>query len=132
MATQFDIIRSQAEAAARNAVSRAAGKLRRDTSLVSRASQLTGKSLRAGEEQLRREVEAARYRRQTGDQPVIPTETRQVPPADGYVRRSPVQPIYEAADYRLKLIRMGVGILALLVAACIAAAVLNRMGVFSW
>ena len=38
MATQFDIIRRQAEAAARNAPARAQGNLRRDASLVNQAS----------------------------------------------------------------------------------------------
>ena len=47
--TQFDIIRQQAEAAAKNAVSRASASLRRDTSLVNRASRLTGKAIREGE-----------------------------------------------------------------------------------
>ena len=46
--TQFDIIRQQAEAAAKNAASRASASLRRDTSLVNQASRLTGKAIREG------------------------------------------------------------------------------------
>ena len=47
--TQFDIIRQQAESAARNAAAGAVGRLRRDTSLVNQASQLTGRAIRKGE-----------------------------------------------------------------------------------
>ena len=57
--TQLDIIRQQAEAAARNAVSRATGELRRDTSLVSQASRMTGKAFQAGEEALRGQMSRA-------------------------------------------------------------------------
>ena len=52
--TQFDIIRQQAEAAAKNAVSRASASLRRDTSLVNQASRLTGKAIREGEAAVKR------------------------------------------------------------------------------
>ena len=47
--TQFDIIRQQAESAARNAAAGAVGRLRRDTSLVIQASQLSGRAIRKGE-----------------------------------------------------------------------------------
>ena len=45
---QFDIIRQQAESAARNAAAGAVGRLRRDTSLVNQASQLTRRAVRKG------------------------------------------------------------------------------------
>ena len=54
MATQFDIIRRQAEAAARNAAARAEGTLRRDTSLVNQASRWAGRAMTEGEADLYR------------------------------------------------------------------------------
>ena len=65
--TQFDIIRQQAEAAAKNAVSRASASLRRDTSLVNQASRLTGKAIREGEAAVKRA--AGRDRRRTAGEP---------------------------------------------------------------
>ena len=65
--TQFDIIRQQAKAAAKNAVSRASASLRRDTSLVNQASRLTGKAIREGEAAVKRA--AGRDRRRTAGEP---------------------------------------------------------------
>ena len=53
MATQLDIIRHQAEAAARNAAARAEGNLRRDASLVNQASRWAGRTMAEGEAALR-------------------------------------------------------------------------------
>ena len=71
MATQFDILRQQAEAAARNAANRAQGKLRRETSLVGQASRWAGKAMRQGEEVLREQ--AAGYGRR---KPKGPRQTK--------------------------------------------------------
>lgn len=130
--TQLDIIRQQAEAAARNAVSRATGELRRDTSLVSQASRMTGKAFQAGEEALRSQM--GRSRRYGA----VPGETVATPPpppcpaADGYVRRSPVQPVHEAVNYRRGLILRGVGAAVAVVAVCTAVWLLLRLNVFGW
>ena len=97
--TQFDIIRQQAEAAAKNAVSRASASLRRDTSLVNQASRLTGKAIREGEAAVKRA--AGRDRRRTAGEPRATAAADRPRPrqaADGYVRRSPVQPIHEAPE----------------------------------
>ena len=51
---------------------------------------------------------------------------------DGYVRRSPVQPIHEAADYRSRLLRRGVGAVLLLAAVCAGVILLFRLGIFAW
>ena len=53
MATQLDMIRHQAEAAARNAAARAEGNLRRDASPVNQASRWAGRTMAEGEAALR-------------------------------------------------------------------------------
>ncbi len=40
--------------------------------------------------------------------------------ADGYVRRSPVQAVREAPDYRARLVKRAVGVVALLAAVGLA------------
>ena len=129
--TQLDIIRRQAEAAARNQVRRAAAGLRRDTSLVGQASRLTGKAIQAGQSA---GMQWAGRQRGGGraTEPTVPTQAR--PPRaaeDGYVRRSPVQPVYEAADYRRRLVRRGIGIAVIIVIIVAAVIMLDRLGVFA-
>lgn len=89
MATQFDILHHQAEAAARNAAARAEGALRRDASLVNQASRWAGRAMTEGQASLR--SRAGEKRR--GSPPPQKTETAQPQPVrpapDGYVRRSP-------------------------------------------
>lgn len=131
MATQFDILRQQAEAAARNAARRVQGNLRRDTSLVNQASQWAGRTLIEGEEKVRRA--AGKYRRSYSQ----PGETQAQPPrpsrpaSDGYVRRSPVQPLYVAADYRKRQARRVVAVVAVIAVLCLGIYLLNQLGVFS-
>ena len=133
--TQLDIIRRQAEAAARNAASGAAARLRRETSLVGQASRLTGRALRDGEAALRdragarkRSWSGRRQRDETVEGPTPPPR----PAEDGYVRRSPVQPIREAADYRRRILLRAVGAAALAAAACAGIVFLSRLGLLGW
>ena len=129
--TQFDIIRQQAESAARNAAAGAVGRLRRDTSLVNQASQLTGRAIRKGEAAWKKRGAAGRRRSACG--PTVEEAARPARPGrDGYVRRSPVQPIHEAADYRSRLLRRGVGAVLLLAAVCAGVILLFRLGIFAW
>lgn len=129
--TQFDIIRQQAESAARNAAAGAVGRLRRDTSLVNQASQLTGRAIRKGEAAWKKRGAAGRRRSACG--PTVEEAARPTRPGrDGYVRRSPVQPIHEAADYRSRLLRRGVGAVLLLAAVCAGVILLFRLGIFAW
>lgn len=131
MATQFDILRQQAEAAARNAANRAQGKLRRETSLVGQASRWAGKAMRQGEEVLREQA-AGRGRRtssrprQTAAAPTPPPR----PAPDGYVRRSPVQPLHVARDYRRRQVRRVVTILVVAAAVCVGLYLVGRLGLF--
>ena len=128
--TQFDIIRQQAESAARNAAARAAGRLRRDTSLVNQASQLTGRAIREGEAVWkRRGVSAARRRSAVG--PTVEEASRPPRPSrDGYVRRSPVQPVHRAADYRRRQMMRAVQVIAVIAVACVGLSLLSQLGVF--
>lgn len=130
--TQFDIIGRQIEAAARNAAAGTVGRLRRDTSLVNQASRLTGRAIRAGEEAVGRRTRRTggrRYSPPAGD--TVETPPRSQPPAaDGYVRRSPVQPVHQAADYRRRLVLRGVGAAALIAVACVAVSLLLQLGIF--
>lgn len=122
--TQLDIIRKQIESAAKNRVAGEAAKIRRKTSLIGEISRLTGQANRAidnaGEQ-------AVRWRK--GRRPEVlededadrdkPDDAPQEPTvcADGYVRRSPVQPLYTPPDYRRRLIRRAVGIAVLVLLA---------------
>ena len=126
--TQFDIIRRQTQSAARNAVAGAAGRLRRDTSLVSRASQLTGRAIREGESAWRKET-VRRRRGSPGE--TVKGRARPVRTApDGYVRRSPVQPVFQAADYHRRRARRAAAIALLVILICAGLGLLNQLGVF--
>lgn len=130
MATQFDIIRTQAEAAARNAAARVRGNLRRDTSLVNQASRWAGRAMTEGEASLR--SRAGKKRR--GSPPPGKSETvqpRPVRPApDGYVRRSPVQPLHVAEGYRKRQVLRAIAVAAVIAAVCVGIYLLNQLGLF--
>ena len=79
--TQFDIIRQQAESAARNAAAGAVGRPPR-------------------------------------------------PGRDGYVRRSPVQPVHQAADYRFRQALRAVQVIVLIAVVCVGLSLLSQLGVF--
>ena len=67
------------------------GRLRRDTSLVNQASQITGRAIRKGEAAWKKRGAAGRRRSACG--PTVEEAARPARPGrDGYVRRSPVQP----------------------------------------
>ena len=60
---------------------------------------------------------------------VVPTEPQPVRPApDGYVRCSPVQPVYEAADYRRRLLWRAVGVAVVIAAALVGVYFLGQLG----
>ncbi len=135
--TQLDIIRKQIESAAKNRVAGEAAKLRRRTSLIGEISRLTGKANRAiddaGQQAARR---YASRRPETLDDDQAPAEDNTRPPqarvyADGYVRRSPEQPLYTPPDYRSKQIRRAIGIIVLAALVLAIVWLLLRMSVFS-
>lgn len=124
--TQLDLIGSQMEAAAHNAAAGTAGRLRQETSLVNKACRLAGKSLTEGEKAWKNRHDAVP--RET----IRPTRQTEAPESwtaeDGYVRRSPIQPIREAADYRKRLILRVIGIAVLVVVAWLALEWVGRLG----
>lgn len=130
MATQFDIIRRQAEAAGRNAASRAQGTLRRDASLVNQASRWAGRTLTEGEAALRRGAGGAR-RGSSSPGASVAERPRPVRPApDGYVRRSPVQPLHVAEGYRRRQTLRAAAAAAVIAAAAMGIYFLNQLGLF--
>ena len=101
---QLDVIEKQVRAAVRNQAAGAVSAVRSETSLVRQASRLTGK-LAGQKEKQSRKAEVA--------QPSVP------PAPDGYVRRSPVQPVREDPSYRAGIIKKVVGTVVLLVCAAV-------------
>ena len=128
--TQFDIITDQVQAAAHNAAAGAASRLRRDTSLVNQAQRFTGRAFQAGEEALRRGVRWAGGQGVPNDGFVETPSQPQQPAADGYVRRSPVQPVYRAKNYYRRLLLRAAGLVALAAVACVAVYLLLQLGIF--
>ena len=63
------------------------------------------------------------------DGPLVPIAPAQVlPAADGYMRRSPVQPMYRRTDYYRRLILRAVGtVLLLALAGAVIALLLTRL-----
>ena len=126
MATQLDILRQQAEAAARNAAAGAQGKLRRETSLVNQASHWAGRAMTGGKAAVqgraagraRNHPEAAGNRRAARPEP------------DGYVRRSPVQPLRVAEGYRRQRMSRAIGTAVVIAAICVGIWLLSQVGVF--
>ncbi len=119
--SQWDLIRRQSEAAARNAASGTAARVRRDASLVNQASQLSVKAMQRGENAVRQAGKnAGRRACQPAGEPVVGDQPEIRPAPDGYMRRSPVQPIYESADYRQRIVRR-------IVSAVIAVAVMMAL-----
>ena len=125
--TQFDLVRRHPEAAVHNRIAREQARVRRDTSLVGYASRLTGQALRQGESALEH------WRSTAGNQTAgatIRTEPPPVRPAeDGYVRRSPVQPVFQAANYRRRMAARAALAVGLVAAAAAGLYILNFLGI---
>lgn len=130
MATQFDIIRSQAEAAGRNAVNRAQADLRRDASLVNQASRWAGRTITEGEAKLRRRSRSRRPGPAPSETGAVKRSRPVRPAPDGYVRRSPVQPLHVAEDYRRRQFQRAVVAALVIAAVCVGIYYLNQLGLF--
>lgn len=129
--TQFDVIRRQSEAAVHNEINRAVAAVRRDTSLVNQAMGLLGRNPRESERAARGGRSGKTAPRRDPGVHVVETKSAPARPAsDGYVRRSPVQPLYEAAGYRRSLILRAVGVTVLILAAGAGIYFLMRLGLF--
>ena len=128
--TQFETIPDQVQPAAHIAGGGAANRLRRDTSLVNQAHRFTGRAFQAGEEALRRGARWAGGQGVPNDGFVETPSQPQQPAADGYVRRSPVQPVYRAKNYYRRLLLRAAGLVALAAVACVAVYLLLQLGIF--
>ena len=128
--TQLDIIRQQAQSAARSAAARAESRLHRDVSLVNQAARFTGRAVRQGEAAWKRHGEIPRRGRPAPGETVEERPRAVRPAGDGYVRRSPVQPVFQAADYWRKKLLRGVGVVLLVVLICVGLSLLRQLGVF--
>lgn len=129
--TQIDLIREQVEAAARGATQRATAQIRQNSSLVNQIGFLTRNRRPAPGTPERSFSASASAWLETVQGPVQPGKPHEAPPAaDGYVRKSPVQPVYEAVGYRKKILLRGIGIAVLLAALCICIPLLGRLGIW--
>lgn len=102
--SKWKLFQRQTTQAFRSQASRLDGSLRRETNLVADANRAAGKALQKGEDTARR-----KWRDRSRRGPVNASASRPRPApavrlADGYVRRAPVQPVYEAPGYRRKLL----------------------------
>ncbi len=131
--SQWDMIGRQVASAAHNAAAGGAARARRETSLVGQASRLSAEALRQGEDAVR---QAAGADSRPGSRPPQegaasdPVNVRPAP--DGYVRRSPVQPIYESADYHRKIVRRVVNGVAAVIVALALVWLLLRSGILAF
>lgn len=106
---QMDVIGNQMRSALRSQASGAVAKVKSQTSLVGQAARFTGAVNRKGEEILSGKK---------GPSPLLP-EAAPRPAPDGYMRRSPVQPVRVAEDYRKKQVKKAAGIALLCVCAVV-------------
>lgn len=134
--TQLDIIRKQIESAAKNRIAGETAGLRRKTSLIGEVSRLTGRANRTLDQAAQQASGRRRRRRGPAQEEVDPPAPRPAEPEeqvlpDGYVRRSPVQPIYTPPDYWRRLARRAAGITAMVLLALAVLWVLLRYSVLS-
>lgn len=114
---QMDNVRNQVRSVVRSKTTGAVTRLRSETSLVKQARKLSGQMVRKGDELVAQVVKGPKGRRASAGETVaeVPAPVRPAP--DGYVRRSPVQPIHTAADYKARIAKK-------LVSGCILVVVL--------
>ena len=109
--SQMDTIGNQMRSALRNQASGAVSKVKSRTGLVGQAARFTGAVSRKSEEVL-----SGKHKPGKISGTVSPASAPH-PAPDGYVRRSPVQPVRESEDYRKKQVKKAVGIALLCVCA---------------
>ena len=112
--TPLDMVGKQFESAAKNQLRSAQAEVRRETSIVGYANARLGNALHRLDPSGRT---ARTSRKEENKSGVYVQEHPAIVAPDGYVRRSPVQPLRVAPDYRKRLIKRIIGgvVLALLV-----------------
>ncbi len=122
--TPLDTVKNQFESAARRQGQAVVSDVRRQTSIVRAANALLGKGRNALEKGTREARAKAERSAEKGGVYVQKQPVVRAP--DGYVRRSPVQPVVEAADYRKRCVRRCVGAVLGILAAMGAMVLLFR------
>ncbi|MCD8142528.1 MAG: hypothetical protein LUD83_04525 [Clostridiales bacterium] len=131
--SQWDMISRQSAAAARNAAAGAVARARRETSLVGQASRLSAEAMRQGENAVKQASgTGVRRKGRPAPESVVSDPVSVHPAPDGYVRRSPVQPIYEAADYHNRIIRRIVNGVVVVIVALVLVWLLLRSGILAF
>lgn len=112
--TPLDMVGKQFESAAKNQLRSAQAEVRRETSIVGYANARLGNALHRLDPSGRT---ARTSRKEENKSGVYVQEHPAIVAPDGYVRRSPVQPLRVAPDYRKRLIKRIIGgvVLVLLV-----------------
>lgn len=130
-ATQMDSLRRQVGSAAHRAAPGGDAMLRQEESLVSQAWQLAGNAAQ-GEEPLVGQSPGRRNRAfRSRPFPQVATEAAVTAP-DGYVRRSPVQPVREVPGYRRRRVLRVVGGAVLLTALLVLLWLVLRTGILAF
>ena len=125
--TPLDMVGKQFESAAKNQLRSAQAEVRRETSIVGYANARLGNALH----RLNPSGRTARTsRKEENKSGVYVQEHPAIVAPDGYVRRSPVQPLHVAEDYRRRQALRIAAAAVLLAAACAAVWLLNQLGVF--
>ena len=117
----LDLLQRQAENAVRREVGRQSARVRRELSLVDQVRRMSGRAERAVQDAGRSLAEAARRPQEAPELEELdpPGEGSRAQPgavvcADGYVRRSPVQPYRKPKDRRWARRLIAVALLAVL------------------
>ena len=99
---QIHIVENQVRSALRNQVTGKTATMLRETSLVRQASQYAGQAMVNMDQKLR--LDPANAGQPADHRPKKPASPR-MQVQDGYVRRSPVQPVQTAPDYYRNIVK---------------------------
>ena len=111
--SQIDLIGKQIAGAAKNAANRELAKARRETSVVGRANRLFASALR--------DIERPKKKKPPRKNGVYTADGEAVRPApDGYIRRSPVQAMAVAKNYKARIIKRLIAVIIVIAIIALA------------
>ena len=111
--SQIDLIGKQIAGAAKNAANRELAKARRETSVVGHANRLFASALR--------DIERPKKKQPPRKNGVYTADGEAVRPApDGYIRRSPVQAMAVAKNYKARIIKRLIAVIIGVAAVALA------------
>ena len=134
---QLDVIRKQIESTVKNRVAGETAKIRKRTSLIGEISRLTGKANQTiddAAQEFTQRYSARRAEIQEEDGVWLDDDDADTEPvvcADGYVRRSPVQPLRTPSDYYRRLLLRAMRIVVVVLFALAVLWLLVRYSVLS-